>query len=410
VLASRPYRQRKPACLCLAKTMKDAPHDQESPAVLLLSMRRLANLVAFSAQYEFEDVIGAVTRAELIEVSDEPTLEFSRRAYKLVRTLGRSRRLAARLAPPPAIVRLARDYELFFPVFNNTYELYALRTIPDWRARCRVAACYVAEVWEHLGPGYLLELLRQFDHIFLGTRHSVDAIARISGRPCTYLPQAADVLRFSPWPDRPARAIDVCNIGRRSAVTHDALVKLAAERRIFYYFDTFAGGAGKAQKQRTFRVSDPAQHRLLLAGLLRRSRYFITHRSLINEPERAGTRQEIAGRFYEGAAAGAVMLGEAPSTEEFRSQFGWQDAVIRVPFDCADIGRVLAELDQQPERLARIQDENARNAALRHDWLHRLEHVFKTLGITPTSEMRQRQRRLDELAGTAASHATAASG
>jgi hypothetical protein len=389
--------------------MKDAPRGQESPVVLLLSMRRLANLVAFSAQYEFEDLITAVTRAELIEVSDEQALEFSRRAYKLARTLGRSSRLAARLAPRPSTVRLQRDYELFLPVFNNPYELYALRTIPDWRARCRVAACYVAEVWADLGPEYLLELLGQFDHIFIGWDNSADGVARITGRPCTYLPQAADVLRFSPWPDRPARTIDVCNIGRRSAVTHDALVRLAAERRIFYYFDTVAGGAGKDQKQRTFRVADAAQHRLLLAGLLRRSRYFIANRGRINELEHTGSHEAIAGRFYEGAAAGAVMLGEAPNTEEFRSQFGWQDAVIRVPFDCPDIGRVLAELDHQPERLARIRDENARNAALRHDWLHRLERVFQTLGITPTSEMRERRRRLDELAGAATHQASAAS-
>jgi glycosyl transferase family 1 len=374
------------------------PRSQEC-TVLLLSMRRLANLVAYCAQYEFEDLIAAVTSAERIEVSDERALEFSRRAYKLVRTLGRSRGLAARLAPWPSTVRLERDYELFFPVFNHTHELYALRTIPDWRARCRVAACYVAEVWAHLlPPRYLLELLGQFDHIFVGTRHCAEAVARICGRPCTYLPQAVDVLRFSPWPDRPVRTIDLCNIGRRSAVTHDALVKLAAERRIFYYFDTFAGGAGKDQKQRTFRVANAAQHRLLLASLLRRSRYFITHRSRINEPEHTDRHEEIAGRFYEGAAAGAVMIGEAPNTEEFRNQFGWQDAVVRVPFDCADIGQMLAELDRQPERLARIRDENARNAALRHDWLHRLEHVFKTLGITPTAAMRERQRRLDELA------------
>ncbi len=377
------------------------PSGQECP-VLLLSMRRLANLVAYCAQYEFEDLIAAVTRAERIEVSDERALEFSRRAYKVIRALGRSRGLAARLAPSPATVQLKRDYELFLPVFNHTHELYALRTIPEWRARCRAAVCYVTEVWAHLLPGYLLELLGQFDHIFVGTRHCAEAVARICGRPCTYLPQAVDVLRFSPWPDRPVRTIDVCNIGRRSAVTHEALVRLAAERRVFYYFDTFAGGAGKDQKQRTFRVADAAQHRLLLADLLRRSRYFITHRSRINEPEHTGKYEEIAGRFYEGAAAGAVMLGEAPNTEEFRNQFGWQDAVIRVPFDCADIGRVLAELDGQPERLARIRNENARNAALRHDWLHRLEHIFKTLGIPPTTAMRERRRRLDELAGAAA--------
>ena len=361
-------------------------------------MRRLSDLVAYCAQYEFEDVIAQVTGADRVEVDDEPALEFSRRTYKLLRFGTRSRLLARTLAPRPSTVRLERDYELFFPVFNHPYELYALCALPDWRARCRIAACFVSEVLVHLLPGYLLELLSQFDRIFVGTRQCVQEVGRITGRPCSYLPQGADVLRFSPQPNQPPRGIDVCNIGRRSPVTHQALVDLAAARRIFYYFDTFAGGSGRDHKQRTFRVADPRQHRLLLASLLQRSRYFIANRSRVNDPENTSGHEEIAGRFYEGAAAGTVLLGEPPGTDQFRSQFGWPDAVIRVPFDCPDIERVLADLDADPQRLARIRHENARQAALQHDWLHRLEIVFKTVGMAPTPAMLERRRGLDELA------------
>jgi hypothetical protein len=370
----------------------------QTPSVLLLSMRRLANLVAFCAQYEFEDVIAEVTGADRVDAVDARALELSRRAYKLLRLGTRSRDLARALAPRPSTVPLQRDYELFFPVFNYTHELYALRVVPDWRARCRVAACFITEAWAHLLPAYLLELLSEFDHIFIGTRHCVEQVARITGRPCTYLPQAADVLRFSPWPNQPPRAIDVCNIGRRSPVTHQALVNLAAARRIFYYFDTIAASSGTDRKQRTFSVADPAQHRLMLASLLQRSRYFIANRSRIDEPEHTGGQEEIAGRFYEGAAAGAVMLGEPPNAEQFRSQFGWPDAVIRMPFDCPNVERVLAHLDADPQRLARIRHENARQAALQHDWIQRLETVFRTLGLDPTPAMIERRRRLDELA------------
>ena len=370
--------------------------------VLLLSMRRLADLVAYCAQYEFEDVIAEVTGADRVDVDDQHALEFSRRAYKLVRFGTGSRRLARALAPPASTVRLDRDYELFFPVFNHTHELYALRALPDWRSRCRLGACFITEVWAQFLPGYLLELLGEFDHVFVGTRHCVEDLARVTGRPCSYLPQAADVLRFSPWPNQPRRDIDVCNIGRRSPVTHEALVAMAAARSIFYYFDTFAGGSGRDQKQRTFRVADPRQHRLLLASLLQRSRYFLANRSRVNEPEHTGGHEEIAGRFYEGAAAGAVLLGEPPNTEQFRSQFDWPDAVIRMPFDCPDVGRLLAELDGDPQRLARIGRENARHAALKHDWTHRLENVFATLGLAPTPAMLERRGRLEELAARVA--------
>jgi len=368
--------------------------------VLLLSMRRLADLVAFSLQYEFEDVVADVTGADRIDVGGREALEFSRRAYKLARFATGSRSLARACAPRPLTVKLERDYELFLPVFNHAHELFALATVPDWRRRCRVAACFVNELWAANLPGYLLELLAEFDHVFIGVRHPVEEVARIVRPPCTYLPLAADVLSFAAFPEPPPRAIDVCNIGRRSPITHEALVRLARDRHIFYYYDTVAA-SGAGHKQRTFRVETASEHRLLLANLLRRSRYFIANRGRVNEPEFTLGREEISGRFYEGAAAGTVMLGEAPRTEEFERQFNWPDAVIRLPFDSPDVGRVIAELDGDPQRLARIRRDSVHNAALRHDWVHRLRTVFETLGIAPTEAMVAREERLRSLAATA---------
>jgi hypothetical protein len=366
--------------------------------VLLLSQRRVADLVAFSVQYELEDVIAETTGADRVDVGDAAALERSRRTYKMARLGTRSRRLARACAPRPSTVPLERDYELFFPVFNHAHELYALATVPDWRRRCRRAACFVNELWVDQLPRYLLELLADFDHVFLGVRHPVDKVARIVGRPCSYLPLAADVLRFAPRAPGAARPIDVCNIGRRSPVTHAALMQLAGEGRAFYYYDTVAA-SGAGGKQRTFRVDDAREHRLLLASLLQRSRYFIANRGRINEPEFTKGRDEISGRFYEGAAAGAVLLGEAPRTEEFARQFGWPDAVIPLPFDSPDVGGVLSALDADPSRLARIRRDNVRQAALQHDWVHRLRKVFETLGLEPTEAMAARERLLLSLAG-----------
>lgn len=367
--------------------------------VLLLSMRRLSDLVAFSMQYEFEDLVAEVTGADRIDVGDRRALDLSRRAYKLARAATGSRRFARALAPRPSTVRLERDYDLFFAVFNNAYELFGLAAVPEWRRRSRVAACFINEVWAHLLPGYLLELLSEFDHVFVGLRHPVDEIARIAGRPCSYLPMAVDVLRFAPLHDTP-RAIDVCSIGRRSEVTHAALVRLARDHRIFYHYDTVAA-SGPDRKQRTFRVDNASEHRLLLANLLQRTRYFIANRSLVNAPEFTMGREEISPRFYEGAAAGTVMLGEVPQTDEFRSQFGWPDAVIGLPFDSSDIGDVLMELDRDPERLERIRGDNIRNSALRHDWVHRLRTVFEIAGIAPTEAMLEREKCLQRLAAYA---------
>lgn len=301
---------------------------------------------------------------------------------------------------PTNTVVLDSDFELFFPVFSNAFQLYSLATIPNWRARCRKAACFITEVWVGLLPEYLLELLSEFDHVFVGLQHCVDDVARITGRPCSYLPLAADVLQFAPRSIDQARPIDVCNIGRRSQVTHRMLLEESERHGGFYYFDTVAA-SGSDLKQRTFRVDNPQEHRIMLATLLKHSSYFIANRSHVNNPEFTAGRDEISARFYEGAAAGTVMIGEAPQSEEFKRQFDWPDAVIHLPFDCPDVGRVLAELNGEADRLRAVRRNNVRETALRHDWLHRIQTVFDLLGISPTEKMQQRSLRLDRIAASA---------
>jgi len=363
--------------------------------VLLLSERSIADLVAYCLAYEFEDVFAAVTGAQRIDVTDFAALEFSRRAYKFVRLASGLPWLARQLAPyPRGKVLLERDFELFFPVFSHTYELYSLATVPNWRQRCRKAACFIIETWSHRLPEYLLEQLSAFDHVFLGQRQSVQDVARITGRPCTYLPIAVDVLRFTPASLDQPRPIDVCNIGRRSPVTHQALLERATRQQSFYYYDTVAASG----PDRTFHIDSPHEHRIMLATLLKHSGYYFANRSYVNKPgytERHG--DEISARFYEGAAAGTVMIGEAPRTDEFKRQFDWPDAVIHVPFDSPDIDRILADLNGNAERLRTIRHSNVRQAALRHDWLHRVQAVFDTLGLPATEAMQVRAHRLGQI-------------
>lgn len=359
---------------------------------LLMSQRRIAKLVAYCAAYEFEDTLAAVTDAARFDVDDFAGLEFSRRAYKAVRLVSGSRRLARQLAPVPKCrFELAGEFDLFFPVFSHAFELYSLATIPDWRKRCQKAACYIVEAGSNELPAYLLELLNQFDHVFIGTQKFASDLARLTSAPCSFLPLAADVLRFTPDKPFAARPIAICNIGRRSTITHRALLERPGDAS-FYYFDTVAA-SGSDRTHRTFQVDDPRDHRIMLATLAKNSRYFIANRSYVNDSE-FKDRDEISGRFYEGAAAGAVLVGEPPRNAEFRRQFDWQDAVIGLPFDSPEVCRILAELDEQPERLQAASRTNAREAALRHDWSHRIRSVFAALGLEPTPGMQARQHQL----------------
>ncbi len=373
--------------------------DGGSASTLVLSMRQVADLVGYCALYEFEDVVAEVSGADVARPTNLEALEIPRKVYKLARYLTGSAELAESLRPTGRRHKIQKNYELFLSVFNHPYELFALNTIEGWREKSTFAVCYLCEAWDAELPVYLVELLKNFDHIFVGVNGAIDAIARITGRPCTYLPMGVDALGFCPYPNPAPRFIDMCGIGRRSAITHGALLQWAADKSAFYYYDTVQSTAVQGgTRVTTFRVSNPREHRKLLANLLKRSRYFIANRAWADRPSLTGGKDEIAARFYEGAAAGTIMLGAPPRSDEFRRQFGWKDAVVPIPFDCRTIAETLAELEGDPERSDEIRRNGVANSLLQHDWVYRLRTIRETVGLPPTARQTAREARLRDLA------------
>ncbi|MGH8516821.1 MAG: glycosyltransferase family protein [Panacagrimonas sp.] len=348
--------------------------------VLVFSMRGVADLPAYCVTYEFEDLVVALTGADRVGPSQLETVEFQRRVYKALYSVARSPSIPMGLTPNLGGLRLPKDYELFVAAFNSPYEVFALRSVPDWRARCRRAVCVITEAWESDLPEYLLRSLQDFDQIYL-TANPVASVGRLTGRPCSYLPLGADALALCPEPDAPRRSIDVLGIGRRSAITHKALLHLARDRGLFYYYDTVRSkSVANASEQVTFSVIDPTEHRFKHANLLKRSRFFLASKGRANEA-RAMHVDEVSSRFFEGAAAGTIMIGDPPTTGPYLELFDWPDVVIPAPFDDPEIGECIARLDADPERCVRIRRENMRQALLRHDWVYRLRRIFEEANL-----------------------------
>ena len=366
-------------------------YDHESPRICLLSARQVRNRVSDAAIYELEDAIASFAPTDLIAYTQAP--DWPRRVYTLASQFTRSPRLARLITPKPqSAMTLQQDYDLFVVIFRNIFEILALDALTNWRQRCRQAVCVIVESWNNpqwLGQRkYLLEPLKQFDQIFVGSQASLATIADVTHRPCHHLLFGVNALRFCPYPQLPERSIDLASLGRRSEVTHQALLALAEAGEMFYYYDTASN----------LRTMNAREHRLMYANLLKRSRYFIVNYACIDEPEKTKGAFEIGYRFFEGAAAGTVMIGCPPPTAEFQTQFDWPDAVIPMPFDMPQIGQFLADLDQQGERLARIRIANMVNALVRHDWVYRWREVLTALGRVETPEMRRRQAYLHSLA------------
>lgn len=364
-------------------------HRDPDARVLVFSLRTLLPSPSRCCNYEFEDLLPELDRVDVIAPPRPcgPPKGLQRAIFgRLGRSLPLLRTLQSFVSAP-----LDRDYDLFFIHCQNPGDLLHLGPLAPWRARCRRTAVYVDELWAHtvaVRPGEMA-MLAQFDHIFVGQEHSVGAIAAATGQPVTFLPIGVDMDRFCPFPDPPARTIDVFNMGRRSPATHVALKRLAAERGLFYMFDTTNGKAT---------VYDPADHRTQLANLIKRARYFITNVAKITSPEETAGQQEVGFRFYEGAAAGAVMIGEPPRCPSFDANFGWEDAVVYMPFGTATPSSVIDVLDAAPERVDAIRRRNVANSLRLHDWVYRWAPILDVAGLQPTERLPQRRTRLTRLA------------
>jgi hypothetical protein len=120
-------------------------------------------------------------------------------------------------------------------------------------------------------------------------------------------------------------------------------------------------------------------------------------------------QEEIGYRFFEGAAAGTVMLGSPPKTEVFNRYFDWPDAIIPVPFDVPNIGQILQDLNAQSDRLEQIRRNNVINCLRRYDWLYLWQRILTDAQLDGTWAMQQRQKYLFQLAELVNASASASS-
>lgn len=371
--------------------------------VLLVTLRRLTTHAAWCSNFEFEDVIRAVDDVDVLEL--EPAHHFELRQHVARSIAWRSRyRAFTDLNPGVKPVKLNRDYDVLVFVCMNVWDLLYLNAISNWQTQCRVKLCYMGEIYaaQTAKLQHLLRRLQDFDHIFQPFSGSVTAISKIVNKPCHRLSHAVDVLRFTPYPKPSARAIDVLSIGRRSEPVHQALRRLAATRNFFYMYDTLPSAL--------VRPSNPVEHREMLACAARGSRLFITYPAKFGDNEAHG-QSEVGARYFEGAAAGAVLLGQAPTALTFRHDFPWSDAVVELNPDGSDVVDVVAELSRRPEELARIGARNAVAALRRHDWAHRWLAILESANLRPRPALSERIATLETLAALAetsyATHETA---
>jgi hypothetical protein len=367
------------------------PRQAMTPRIFMPTARGFKKKAFYCAQYEAQDILLDVDDVDLIHL--EPG-----RGYKFKEAW--QRRLLFRDVTKKLIfanpglhkVRLTQEYDLFLVMCQMEHDFLNISAIEGWQDHCRTSVCWIQEMWAARIPlcKYWIHSLRRFDHVFVSARGSVAALSEAIGRPCQWLPDAVDTLRFTPYPNPPERVIDVYSIGRRREEIHRALLQATGRRGIFYVYDTFEGSMSDVRNYR--------EHRDFLSNMAKRSRFFVVAPAKAGIPGETGDQVEIGARYYEGASAGAVMIGQAPECEAFRELFPWQDAVICLQDDGSDVIKVLSSFEAEPERISAISRRNAVEALLRHDWVYRWKQILRVAGIEPSPRMKLREQRLRDLA------------
>lgn len=349
---------------------------------LLLSQRNVQPVVSKCMTFEFEEIVSEVDAVEFAPIPAQP---WSRLATKIERTapwiFAGANPLPLTPGPRP---------ELLYVSLHSTSELAQLQPMSRILGLAERTACNIDEIWrsELAMRSGELEMLRRFDFVFTPCEGSVDALSKALGKPCHFLPHSIDTLRFFPYAERRPRAIDVYFMGRRRDALHRVLYDATRGTNRLYLFDTAVVGEAYGYPE----------HRVHLAELAQQTKYFVVDIAKANRPDQSGSQPELALRYYEGAAAGAVLIGVAPATEGFARLFGWENAVVPIPATASAMASLLDELDANPTATAAIRRANVVNLLRRHDGVYRWEQILRTVGLDPLPGLDARKQRLEELA------------
>lgn len=356
-----------------------------SPRVLLFSHRNIYRPEVWRCAFnEFEHLVQDFDDVEVLAPTPSRWYQQGRRV---------AMRLGEHVSFPfnPGVTptKLSRDYDLFLACIERPSELLNLASIGDWKKRCRRSVCWLVEFYVKDLPLFrsAIEILSRFDYVFF-MFNSYEPFVQTANVGGGYLPAGIDAALFCPYPAPPRRFIDVLSIGRRSANTHQALLKLAREQQAHYVYDTI----------NDLLAYDLAEHRFMMANMAKRSRYFITNPGKINATEETGGQVEFGYRYFEGAAAGTILIGEQPRNRQFPKVFDWPDAVIDLPWDSDAIADVIRDFDGQPERQQAARMNSILACLERHDWVYRWESILSNSGLAPTARFQERKARLRHLA------------
>lgn len=346
---------------------------------------------AYGAWTEAEDILTGCVGADMVHLNmpiEDKRIRTRRQAGRLVRRV-----VGPQYVLPPAITAAAARrplsgyYDLIVFMAHSIWDLQLLERLGQLRKHTDTVAVWFLETWpsSYVDGHIKTEPFHTVDAIFVGMDAAVEPLSQVLKREVTYLPIATDTIRFGPERPDTERPIDLIGIGRRRAEQHEGMLRWAADTGRLYLYDTMKVG----------RPADINTHRNTIGGWYRNSKLATCNFAKSDERAIVGDYRVMPGRLWEGLAAGAGLVGLAPSEISQRELFG-KTVVEPVPYHPADLPVFLEEQIARhgPDQVA----AHVRMALTGHDWVHRWAAMFDHLGLGSTPGFEARIAELAERA------------
>jgi glycosyltransferase involved in cell wall biosynthesis len=210
------------------------------------------------------------------------------------------------------------------------------RLFPD--AYCRELIPWVTDCWgcDHAKWEALLRRQR-FRQLFVSARDSVTWLTpRLPQTRIHWLPEAVEASRFDPSRPLAGRPVEVLELGRNHPDYHRQIVTACGTRHRHLFGEYF----------------DPLRE---LPGALAKARCLVCFPRRMTHPEQAGGVETATIRYFEGMAAGCLLVGHAP--QELVDLYGYNPVV---EVDWGAPSEQLREILATPEAHQPLVDRNVK--------------------------------------------------
>ena len=308
-----------------------------------------------------EEEIVRQTGAERLVASNSPL------GRKLNRSLAHGTRYGGfRRFLPRRPLTLPAGAEVVWHVLMGP-ENYYLDRFQGWRGKAK----HVVYLFDTL-PGQM-DLIRrlfsgrEWDVCVTSFDDAVPGLEQATGRTWHHADQAVSLDYFPPVPAA-EKVVHFSSYGRRHPRVHEATLRFCEANGLYYDFTTH---------DRNGPTADPLTLFHQFGWHLSHSLFTFCWPVEVTNPSRAGELSPITCRWFEAAAAGAVVLGQPPLNPHFRAFFG-DDSVVQINPE-AGVSAIVNRLEQiwqQRKELSAQAIHLREQLGIRLDWSERVKRML----------------------------------